>query len=359
MSGILKLPNADTFRGLFGLLSGGGLKPFSQDIAFRAVEGIEKPFAPRYERYIRPKVEQFEERRITALKSLGIRLLVTIGVLTVVIFATSFAFFLNEAQKISDEVFAVVFYGSIGAVMGVVWWTSRPVVKYRSSVKSKIYPLVFKYFGPDFVYRERGALSARSVKESGIIPDFEDEEREDYVRGSWKDVRLELTETKLTEEQGSGKNRRTVTLFQGLLIVLTMNKKFSGRTIVKRDFGKVLNWLTDKFDRKLEAVRLEDPRFERKFEVYSTDQVEARYLLTPTFMERLMELRAVFNNAPIQASFFDDKLLLTIETGKDRFETASIFRPATFVGEINTILDEMPAIFRIIEVLKLDQRTGL
>ena len=64
-------------------------------------------------------------------------------------------------------------------------------------------------------------------------------------------------------------------------------------------------------------------------------------------------------NAPIESSFFDDKLLLTIETGQDCFETAAIVRPATFVYEINTILEEMPAIFRFIEVLQLDQRTRL
>jgi hypothetical protein len=42
----------------------------------------------------------------------------------------------------------------------------------------------------------------------------------------------------------------------------------------------------------MEPVRLEDPRFEGQYEVYSTNQIEARALLTPAFMERFMALAA-------------------------------------------------------------------
>jgi len=40
----------------------------------------------------------------------------------------------------------------------------------------------------------------------------------------------------------------------------------------------------------LEPVRLEHAEFEERYEVYSSDQVEARALLTPAFMERFMGL---------------------------------------------------------------------
>ncbi|MGE0918353.1 DUF3137 domain-containing protein [Trichlorobacter lovleyi] len=38
-------------------------------------------------------------------------------------------------------------------------------------------------------------------------------------------------------------------------------------------------------------VKLEDPRFSQQFKVYSSDQVEARYLLTPRMTERLVDLK--------------------------------------------------------------------
>ena len=39
-----------------------------------------------------------------------------------------------------------------------------------------------------------------------------------------------------------------------------------------------------------ERIRLEDPEFQKMFEVYCDDQVTARYVLTPAFMERLKKL---------------------------------------------------------------------
>ena len=37
-------------------------------------------------------------------------------------------------------------------------------------------------------------------------------------------------------------------------------------------------------------MKLENPDFEKTFDVYSTDQIEARYLLSPSMMERLLAL---------------------------------------------------------------------
>ena len=118
------------------------------------------------------------------------------------------------------------------------------------------------------------------------------------------------------------------------------------------------NWLSDKFG-KLESVKLEDPVFEKKFEVYSNNQVEARYLLTTSFMERLLNLSELYESKSIQCSFYDDRLLLMIPSSQNHFETASIYRQATFVDDINTILEQMAHIFKMIEILHLDQDIGM
>ena len=69
-----------------------------------------------------------------------------------------------------------------------------------------------------------------------------------------------MFETHLTEEQGSEKSRRTVTKFKGMVISLGMKKAFMGQTIVRRDSGRVMKWITDKFS-NLNEVYLEDPDF--------------------------------------------------------------------------------------------------
>lgn len=38
-------------------------------------------------------------------------------------------------------------------------------------------------------------------------------------------------------------------------------------------------------------IKLEDINFSKNFDVYSEDEVEARYLLTPTFIEKFLKLK--------------------------------------------------------------------
>ena len=67
----------------------------------------------------------------------------------------------------------------------------------------------------------------------------------------------------------------------------------------------------------------------------------------------------MFAGSDIRASFYDNSLLLMIESRKDRFEVGSVHEPVTFYHDINTILSEMQDIFAMIEHLKLHEQTGL
>ncbi len=340
---------AGNFRAVPGLAFGRGLVPFTGAVEFKDQPDAPRKFAPHYEQFIRPRVVEFETSRVAAVKSSR----------------TRFFFFLPLAVLVVLAAVALAnWHPQVGLAVGLVglfglWaWVYWPIGSYKSSVKEIIYPEIFKFFGDDYVYFEDGPLSVASLKPSGIIPSYDNSHVEDYVKGSYKDVGLELTEAKLTEERGSGKNRSTVTVFRGIFVLFSANKNFSGQTIVRKDSGRIGNWLRDKFN-KLENVALEDPKFEKKFEVYSDDQIEARYLLTPSFMERLLTLSDLFRGSGVQCSFYDNRLLLMIASTHDRFETGSAFVPATFVDEIDTILEEMSLIFQIVDTLKLNERTGL
>ena len=65
---------------------------------------------------------------------------------------------------------------------------------------------------------------------------------------------------------------------------------------------------------------------EKAFQVYSTDQVEARYLITPDRMERLVALERHFKGGKLRGIFEGDHLTLALEA-KDQFEAGSIWKP--------------------------------
>ena len=160
------------------------------------------------------------------------------------------------------------------------------------------------------------------LKTAKLMPGYDKRKFEDLIEGERADAKFSLVECKLTEEQGSGKNRRTVTTFQGLLFHIEYPQRFLGRTLLARR-GWSKGWFSNK---DLEKVDLTSVELEKAFQVYSTDQVEARFLLTPDRMERLVALERHFKGGKLRGIFEGDHLTLALEA-KDQFEAGSIWRP--------------------------------
>ena len=89
-------------------------------------------------------------------------------------------------------------------------------------------------------------------------------------------------------------------------------------------------------------------KVEKIFEAYGTDQVEARYLLTPTFMQRLVDLEKSVDGKNIRFGFIGGQLLIAIET-ENRYEPGSMFKPLIETARTQKILDEIGAIYDVID----------
>ncbi|SDQ89898.1 DUF3137 domain-containing protein [Virgibacillus salinus] len=89
-----------------------------------------------------------------------------------------------------------------------------------------------------------------------------------------------------------GHQQETV-IFQGLFFDVDFNKDFQGTTVIAPrkdlffDFKKL-----DIFHKqpKLEEIELDNVEFNERFAVKTTDEVKARYILTPGFMEKMLAL---------------------------------------------------------------------
>ena len=145
-------------------------------------------------------------------------------------------------------------------------------------------------------------------------------------------------------------------VFQGICVLLTMNKNFKGRTVVLKDKG-IFNVF--KHISGLQRVKLEDMWFEDLFEVYSSDQIEARYLLTTAFMERMLKLSELYGGKSIQFSFDDNQLLLAISTKQDMFEACSFFRSNVNKKKVDRVFEQFYTVFSIVDILKLNQKIGM
>ena len=161
-----------------------------------------------------------------------------------------------------------------------------------------------------------------TLKAGNLMPSYDSRKFEDLIEGDRAGTHFSLVECKLTQQQGSGKNRRTVTTFQGLLFHIQYPDRFLGRTMIARQ-GWWKGFFSDKTLQKVDMVAKE---LEDNFTIYSNDQVEARALLTPDRMERLIALERHFKGGKLRGIFEGDHLTLALEA-KDQFEAGSIWKP--------------------------------
>ncbi|GGX71082.1 hypothetical protein GCM10011309_21550 [Litorimonas cladophorae] len=132
--------------------------------------------------------------------------------------------------------------------------------------------------------------------------------------------------------------------FKGQFISLTFPQKFQGQTVVFPDKG-VFN---RRKRRGMKRIGFADPVFEKMFEVYGTDQVEARYLLAPDFMQRLVDLEHAFDGKSIRFGFAENQLLIAIET-RIRLGVGSMFTSLDKPERTQNVLDALAAIYDVVD----------
>lgn len=230
------------------------------------------------------------------------------------------------------------------------------VRKVRKEAKHQVLEELSKFL--DIEYRARPHSSIiTGYKGLSLIPSYDEQSLEDAFSGVVEGVDFNLFEASLVNVSRDRKGRETrTTVFRGLLAKFDFHKNFSGTTIIKNDMTGIGNFLTG-WANKGDRVKLEDPDFEKKFEVYSTDQVEARYLLTPAFMERILHLTTLANVNKVRLAFDKGALLMAFDRNKDSFEGGR--------GELNdpsyisNIITDLSIIFDTVRKLKLDQKSKI
>lgn len=152
---------------------------------------------------------------------------------------------------------------------------------------------------------------------------------EDQIYGISGKTKLSFSEVhaeyKTETRTKNGTQTHWHTILKGIVFHADFNKHFNGITVVRpKDIGATFGaWISKTMpifsSSGRELVQLESPEFNRNFVTYSTDQVEARYILTPGMMERLCELNKRCSYT-ISVSFFDSSVFIAFPLNKNYFE---------------------------------------
>ena len=177
------------------------------------------------------------------------------------------------------------------------------------------------------------------LKAAGLLRGHSKRRFEDLITGERAGAKFALVEAKLAT---GGKNSTTV--FEGILVHIEYPERFLGRTLMARSGW----WKRGRKAAGLKKVDLISKELQRAFTVYSTDQVEARELLSPDRMERLIALERHFSGGKLRGVFEDGHMSLALEAG-DQFEAGSIFKPLVDASRFTSALTELGLVCDLID----------
>jgi len=278
-----------------------------------------------------------------------------------------------------------------------VWTPIDNYKKFKSGLKNRCHNTLKNTFGN--IQWGQTEIDDYLIRGSQLFGEYNRISHDDKFRGCYKNIPFSVAETNMLYII-EGKHKMVFPVFKGVIISFKSNKNIKAHTIVAtkgdnsiRNYNPALWYvgllmlpgiwigfhdpsvlwigiacligfifmLIDTIIKlcKFKGVKLEDLNFDKRFSVYSKDQIEARYLITPSFMERLNHLRTAFGTKRVKCAFFDNKIVFAISTNKDLFELGDFCRSLINKKKIKEFYDEIMAIYNMIDYFKLNERTGL
>lgn len=265
-------------------------------------------------------------------------------------------YFINSNYK--DKIFLFIL---IILAIKLLFSTSKEL---RTN-KSKDFNKEFKnYFlkpyleNKGFIYKPYYGVEKIDLIRSRLFREFDYENGDDTISGEINGVKFyfgDIVLKNLKQEKDSysflvetlipayHSRKRTDIVFKGIFFKADFNKFIDSSTFIM-SFG------TPKGN--LKKIKVDNALFNEKFRVFSDDIQNAFYILTPAFMERVLELYNHFKT-DISISFLKGIIYIAIETGINSFEP-DITKSLITQNPAKNIIKDIEKILKIVEILRIN-----
>lgn len=250
-----------------------------------------------------------------------------------------------------------VFLGFFHILVPIIGWGIGCLIMYlvyennrNKQYKDEVMPQIVNSICPGATYHPDGNIS-KKVIEAADLYEVHDYRNEDTIRGKIDKTDFVYGEVTLSHVESNGKNTRTVIDFQGFVFDADFNKDFKG--ITKLSTEKVHLSAHSLFS-ALCRCKLEDVNFEKTFSTYSTNDQEARYILSPALQQRILEMYDVFRSQlcdrDLSISFHHGRMTIMVPSSTNRFEVKYT------VDEVKKDFIALCIMVDIVEMLNLNLR---
>lgn len=239
------------------------------------------------------------------------------------------------------------------------------IVKLGWSTKRILMGKVCRFF--DFKYDEDvAALLPRGFGESGLVPPYDEILREDLIQGRHHGVEFDLAESRMwkrkwaalgwflttSEERLREPTGFRVKVYQGLLLRIRFPMQFNGRTWVVRNSRRVGKSLGNP-GMDVKRVAFENAHLPGGCEVWSSDPLEARRLVTPAVWERGIQLAKAFGSDRLELCFLADQVLISVRTREAHFEFIALDGGVNDLRYVERLVNQICTVFDTVDSLQL------
>lgn len=261
--------------------------------------------------------------------------------------------------------FIALAVGAAGIITGIVilYRISDDISQYKNRFKREVIGAALTTINQSLTFDPKNGISESEFINSQLFTTQPDRyHTEDLIIGKIEKTSFYFAEVhaeyKTETQTKNGRQVHWHDILKGIVFSADFNKNFNGVTVVRpKNFGSSIGaWFSKNiysFGDK-DVVELENDYFNKHFVTHSTDQVEARYILTPAMMEKIAELndRSAYC---VSLSFINSSVYIAFPLNNNYFEPP-VFKTLLKPGLLDEDMNILTFMLMIIKELDLNTR---
>lgn len=301
-----------------------------------------RTFKERYAEEILPKLLEHEnEIKVGNITVLTAKILSVIPFLCIVVIFIKETFIYQHQTGIFPYLIPILQFSFIFAV----------ALFYENKLKNKlngiIAPVLFASFDNMIIKRRFNKNSEKQFYDAGFIHGYNIDGN--VLEAKYKGNEISIGEARIIykSKEPANKYDHEITA-DGILIRFEVKRKFKCRAVIKSDF---LKW---NHPVSLWRTKMEYGVFEKKYEVFCDDEIEVRKLVTPVFMERMLDLYEKFNATIISCAFYEDSFLIALGTNRQIIDVKKLMANIDDYSVYADAIKQITSIINLYDYLKLE-----
>lgn len=221
---------------------------------------------------------------------------------------------------------------------------------YRKEFKDIIITPLIRFIDKSLVYRPKKFVNQKTFEASKIeTRSIVGYTGDDFVYGNIDGVNIKFSELSITTQKDNSDDSDLS--FWGLFIAAEFPKHFKAHTLVHSKKGRLFEPRLP--SKEYKVIKMDSPAFNKEFVVYSTQDIEPRYILSLSLMEKIIEYNKEMSY-PTTLSFVDGTVYISNMCG-------DILEPSVQKSLLDFTIAKSYALslsfaISVVETLKLDQK---